>query len=107
MSIGTPQATPEDYQEFTRLDEQLTANEIVAFRLKAMAELEEEEELSPTVPVPQQQQQQQQPRQTWTGWLLRRGSSASVSSPSVPDSAGGKVEITCNDHSLCVEGSMV
>ena len=73
-------ATPEEYKEFTRLDERLTANEIVAFRLKAIAELEEEGEeedeeedagaagtLAESDP-----DQQQPPRQTWGQWLLRR-----------------------------------
>lgn len=40
----------------------------MAFRLKAIAELEEEEALSAVSHL----QQQQAPRQTWGEWLLRR-----------------------------------
>lgn len=39
----------------------------MAFRLKAIAELEEEEALQSVVPLPQHPQ-----RQTWREWLLRR-----------------------------------
>lgn len=74
-------ATPEEYKEFTRLDERLTANEIVAFRLKAIAELEEEGEeedeeedagAAGTLAKSDPDQEQQPPRQTWGQWLLRR-----------------------------------
>lgn len=77
------QATPEEYQQFTRLDEQLTANEIVAFRLKAIAELEEEEalqlqELQSLASLPDPHQQHRG-RRTWGQWLLRRDPSTSAS----------------------------
>lgn len=67
------QATPEEYKQFKLLDERLTANEIVAFRLKAIAELEEEEAALNLALSDPQQQQAQPPRQTWGEWLLRRG----------------------------------
>lgn len=83
------QATPEEYKQFTRLDEQLTANEIVAFRLKAIAELEEEQQeeeegqgqgqgqalpssRSPSSNLTVSAGEQDPPRQTWGQWLLRR-----------------------------------
>lgn len=80
------QATPEQYKQFTRLDEQLTANEIVAFRLKAIADLEELEEqeavLSSSATVATSATagsslavaagEHDTPRQTWGQWLLRR-----------------------------------
>lgn len=83
---SAPQATPEEYQQFTRLDEQLTANEIVAFRLKAIAELEEEEALQAVVPLPLQP-----PRQTWSEWLWRRtpsGGAAAVGTATPQDTQG-------------------
>lgn len=78
------QATPEDYKQFTRLDEQLTANEIVAFRLKAIAELEELDDqeaaaLSSSASATAAASslavaagEHAVPRQTWGQWLLRR-----------------------------------
>ncbi|CAM9181313.1 unnamed protein product, partial [Ectocarpus fasciculatus] len=74
------QATPEEYQQFTRLDEQLTANEIVAFRVKAIAELEEQEEQEASLLSSSSSAnlavtaagEPAVPRQTWGQWLLRR-----------------------------------
>ncbi|CAM9729590.1 unnamed protein product [Ectocarpus sp. 6 AP-2014] len=74
------QATPEEYQQFTRLDEQLTANEIVAFRVKAIAELEEQEEQEASLLSSSSAAnlavaaagEPAVPRQTWGQWLLRR-----------------------------------
>lgn len=76
----TMQATPEEYQQFTRLDEQLTANEIVAFRVKAIAELEEQEDQEASLlSSPSSANlavtaagEPAVPRQTWGQWLLRR-----------------------------------
>lgn len=77
---NTTQATPEEYQQFTRLDEQLTANEIVAFRVKAIAELEEQEEQEASLLSSSSSAnlavaaagEPAVPRQTWGQWLLRR-----------------------------------
>ncbi|CAM9213516.1 unnamed protein product [Discosporangium mesarthrocarpum] len=69
------QATPEDYQEFTRLDDQLTANEIVAFRVKAMSEFSklQKEELITTLSAERSiAGDTTTPKQTWGQWLLGR-----------------------------------
>lgn len=94
-----PQATPEEYKQFTRLDEQLTANEIVAFRLKAIAELEEldEQEAALTSSAAATAAaaaslavvagEHAVPRQTWGQWLLRR-EPAPIAAPSGGGRAG-------------------
>ncbi|CAN0107788.1 unnamed protein product, partial [Laminaria digitata] len=91
-------ATPEEYKEFTRLDERLTANEIVAFRLKAIAELEEggdeEEDEDPGAAgeanlAESDPEEQQQPRQTWGQWLLRRDPAPATTTAAADAGAAG------------------
>lgn len=91
-------ATPEEYKEFTRLDEQLTANEIVAFRLKAIAQLEEEgsdeeedeEDAGSRNLAESDPAQQDPPRQTWGQWLLRRDPVPASAADAAGENAGSE-----------------
>ncbi|CAM9474569.1 unnamed protein product, partial [Phaeothamnion confervicola] len=110
MARAMAQATPKDYQEWTRLEDELTVGELVAFRILAQQQMEKEGLVDGGTGIPGGRQaaaattakaEERPPAETWGQWLFGWGGSrgAPAAAPVAVAGDGSKGNASGGDDS--------